>query len=108
MGSQLSKRIGKPLTEVVGSPRILPKTLPRPAPPPLEVPVKEKEKVPVPAKSVYEQAYTATERAITGAADFLGISEQRVADIALSLIDKALWVFELKDSKKSKAESLPT
>lgn len=70
--------------------------------------MKEEEKVPVKVRSTYEKSYKTTERAITRIADFFGISEQRVADIALALIDKALWVAEFRASKKSKAEPLHT
>lgn len=53
----------------------------------MEEPVKKEEQVPVPVKSqpvydaVAEQAYTEVERTIQRLSTFLGISEQRVADL---------------------------
>jgi hypothetical protein len=72
----MSRRIGKPLTEVVGKPRVLPKTLPMPAPIPEKVP--EKEKVPV-------EVGAPAENVIHRVASFLGVPDAWVATKILDI-----------------------
>ncbi|KKN84479.1 hypothetical protein LCGC14_0289410 [marine sediment metagenome] len=82
----MGTKIGKPLTEVIGQPRVLPKTLPRPELVPEKEPVKEREKLPV--EAIVARAEAATGHVITRLAKFLGITEQQVVDPIITLIDR--------------------
>ena len=87
----MGEKLGKPLVEVVGQPRVLPKSLPRPRMVPTEAPVKEK--VPLSLfsdaalKGLYVRSYAATERAITRLSLFLGITEQQVVAPIVCIVD---------------------
>lgn len=91
----MGEKIGRPLTEEVGRPRVLPKTLPVPKPAePEKVPQDQPEKVPVRTGgeslegALAEQAYTAAETGIQRAAKLLGISEQQVVDMIVTFADR--------------------
>ncbi len=84
----MGEKLGKPLVEVVGQPRVLPKSLPRPRMVPTEAPVKEK----VPLKAIQEQAYDMLEACFPKIADFFGVSDQRLADIIVALVEKLGFV----------------
>lgn len=83
----IGEKIGRPLVVVTGTPRILPKTLPRPEVAPVEEPVKEREKVPV-GGTLYRTSYATMSQVISRMAKFLGITEQQVVDPIVALIDK--------------------
>lgn len=91
----MGEKIGRPLTEEVGRPRILPKTLPQPKP--QEVPQEQPEKEKVPTRTAHraaiketmaERVYNTTETGIQRAAKLLGISEQQVADMVITFADR--------------------
>ena len=81
----MGEKIGKPLTEVIGQPRVLPKTMPRPVAVPEKAPVEEREKLPV--KAIAAQAEEAIGGVITRLAGVLGITEQQVVDPAIMALD---------------------
>jgi hypothetical protein len=91
----------------------MPKTLPMPEPVPQEVP--EKEKVPVHARpeaqeraqlrqALAERAYKATETGIRRTAKFLGISEQQVANMIVTLTDRISRVLDVGAPGKKQAQ----
>ncbi len=90
----MGEKLGRPLIETVGKPRIHPQTLP--APQPVSEPEKEKEKVPTASQHhIAERAYNDVETAIQKTATFFGISETQVANILLDIAQHIVTVLKL-------------
>ncbi len=97
----MGEKLGRPLVEVTGKPRIHPNVLPTPEP--VREPEKEKEKVPTAYRHIPEMAYKDTGVAIKKAAAFLGISEAQVANILLDIAQHIVDVMKFGPAKKSVA-----
>ncbi len=91
----MGQKLGRPLVEETGKPRIHPQTLPAPQPAP--EPEKEKEKVPTASQHhIAERAYNDVETAIQKTSKFLGISEAQVANILLDIAQHIVTVLKLR------------
>ena len=95
----MGEKLGKPLVEETGRPRIHPQTLP--APEPVPEPEKEKEKVPTASHHIAERAYNDLEIAVQKTSAFLGIPEVQVANILLDIAQHIVTVLQFGRAKKS-------
>lgn len=93
---KMGERIGKPLTEQVGRPRVLPDAVPLPLP--TKVPEK-RDPVPVPVLPDGTEA-------IAKAAKFLGLSEAQVREILSSIVSRISATFH-KAEGLGKAPHVP-
>ena len=88
-------KLGKPITEVIGQPRVNPaikRPKEEPVPPSHPKPTR---KTPVKTNvSIYTGAYLGTDKFIESSAKFLGVSDQCVADILVRMIDLPLQIME--------------
>ncbi len=103
----MGEKLGRPLVEETGKPRIHPQTLP--APQPVPEPEKEKEKVPTASQyHIAERAYNDLETAMQRTAKFLGISEVQAVNILLDIAQHIVSIMKLRPAApqyKNKAES---
>ena len=104
----MGEKIGKPLTEVTGKPRIHPKTLPEPQPETVPEKNPEKEKIPSEARrtievvlkgnmasvSVTEQVYFVLAAGIPRVAKLFGVPERPIVDKLVALADRMVDVLE--------------
>ena len=106
-GVVIGEKLGRPLIETVGKPRVHPQSLPAPEPVP-EPEEKEKEKVPTTSQHhIAEMAYNDLETAIQKSSTFLGISESQVVNMLLDIAQHIVTVMKLGSSRLASPRTDP-
>jgi hypothetical protein len=103
----MGERIGLPLIEEVGKPRVLPDAVPLPIPEKAPAPGK-KEPVKVLPDGTEARASHDTRWAIAKAAEFLGITEAQVAQIILDIADHIGSVLHVGELGKKPPGTTPS